>query len=421
MKRFASMFLTVIMFVAFMAIPAKATGEAQPKIDGYMVHKGGSNDLAPQINISMSNISYKDSMKLVLKSGTITLAEVVATEAVKAIGQPAELSCPIFTNGGSDPQYWTQTTYPLYNKNVPTEVELILDGKVMNTYKFTNLSKETWTNLPKTSAAGFNEKSTAWMFLFTDYVAVELEHITVYPGSSLDVTLFSGGVKLSTATLVSDQNVEDGSLTCPIKFDPTTNRWAWRNTPFSTLATNKMPDRVDVTINGETRSYDKYVEGRFSREAWLNNKNVKNPIESTEQDTKVVANVEPTFVVSIPKVVDFGTLNKKMPEQSVPFTVSVENALIETDANIVVTLDKNNAMEMKTQKTIGSAVLSYELRNQAGKVEKGNPFCSFNYESVKDNQSSTATGTVNCSPETLKAAGSYSGTMKFNISYQYNK
>lgn len=130
---------------------------------------------------------------------------------------------------------------------------------------------------------------------------------------------------------------------------------------------------------------------------------------SSSRDSQVIASADIAYMVVITPSVDFGTINRKMSEQSRDFVVAVEDALIEDGASIIV---KNitTDMFMKDKNGTGTKTLDFELEQQDGVFE-------FMQEDLEDGEASILSA-VTCSPSNLKAAGTYKGIMNFEISYK---
>lgn len=127
------------------------------------------------------------------------------------------------------------------------------------------------------------------------------------------------------------------------------------------------------------------------------------------QSTQVKAAAEPTYMIMIPAVVDFGTLQKDSGTKSKAFAVSATNVVIGTGSSIDVGVI--SPFEMKDQDGSGTNSLAYTLFNGSGQVSSGANYASFT-------QNGSENGSVKVDTSAITTAGSYSGTMDFTISYQ---
>lgn len=273
--------------------------------------------------------------------------------------------------------------------------------------------------------AGFAENTDVIIGLENYGVSITMYGVCFNTGSQdiVKIELYSGEELLACAYPRENISCTGSELTCPFDFDKRI-RGSWTHKYESGFGiANKVPNRVDVTIGTETRTFNTYqqenaITSSDAREKWLSYTGAKSPIEPKTQETLVYANADPTFVVSIPRVVDFGKIQKSDEYKVQNFEVSVSNALIEADAKIVVKLTSDTIM-----KNLNGRQLPFKLIKSDGKtiVTKNNEFCSFDWGTLdKGNGAANNIGYVKCSTDNLTAAGNYTGTMTFAISYEYN-
>lgn len=137
-----------------------------------------------------------------------------------------------------------------------------------------------------------------------------------------------------------------------------------------------------------------------------NEEALKDALRSVTQlaDTDITAEADPTFIVTIPEVVDFGKIYKDMEVQEKDFDISVSNALIEPNAKITVSCTSEEFI-MKD----GSE--EYELEFSLREKE-----FVFNQGELDDGAMTLST-IVSCDPAKLIVAGTYKGSISFEISY----
>jgi hypothetical protein len=134
--------------------------------------------------------------------------------------------------------------------------------------------------------------------------------------------------------------------------------------------------------------------------------------------TEVKAGVDPTFMIIIPTKVDFGTLDRTMPQQSKDFIVSISNAVLESGTEVQIKVNSNNGYIMKAGEF---AQIEYELENADKDLMSSDmvDYCTFQDTNgdLDDDLSASHVGKVKCNPAQIQKAGSYSDTMVFTISY----
>lgn len=147
--------------------------------------------------------------------------------------------------------------------------------------------------------------------------------------------------------------------------------------------------------------------------------------DNTSGIVPVTANVAPTYTVTIPASVDFGTVAKGMAEQSKAFPVTLSDAVMNQDAAVTVSVTSDFAM--KDQDGQGTNQLAYRLFNAATGGEAlatGGTYAVFRAgtaaagETQVVNGGAQANGRVTMDPANIVFAGDYKGTMTFAIAYE---
>ncbi len=126
--------------------------------------------------------------------------------------------------------------------------------------------------------------------------------------------------------------------------------------------------------------------------------------------TAVNSKVDPVYTITIPAVVNFGTLIKDNGIETREFDVAASGAVIEAGAHIDVAVQSSFTM---SDGASPATTLAYSLYNTAvdGSVLlTGAQFASFLGNGVQDGRVTVNTGAIT-------KAGSYSGTMVFTITY----
>lgn len=123
-------------------------------------------------------------------------------------------------------------------------------------------------------------------------------------------------------------------------------------------------------------------------------------------DTEVRASTAPSYTVIIPALIDFGTLTKSMSRQEKEFAVSIFDAVFADGMRLVVTANSSSGFKMTVEG--GSNQLAYELGVQVFEFTNA----------MADDCQETLTTTISTLPSEVTAAGEYSDTMVFTISYE---
>ncbi|MPN42269.1 hypothetical protein SDC9_189826 [bioreactor metagenome] len=153
---------------------------------------------------------------------------------------------------------------------------------------------------------------------------------------------------------------------------------------------------TDTYFSGTASGFD---EGEFTI--------INGAASSHYQSTQVIAKTEPSYIIVIPAAVDFGTLQKDTGIKSRAFQVRAENVVIEPGSRIDVDVSNIDPMD----NGYGNE-LEYMLYTQAGsQVPEGSNYASFDQDGME-------TGSVKVDTSLIPAAGNYSGTMDFSISYR---
>lgn len=141
-------------------------------------------------------------------------------------------------------------------------------------------------------------------------------------------------------------------------------------------------------------------------------------------DTTVTTSVDPTYMITIPPQVDFGVVSKGMEAQIKDFDVTIEEAVMEFDATVTVTV--SSPFTMLDEDGAGENALPYELYNGADASDKladGDVYAVFKSGTADAGQTAIADGTATVSgrvvmdPADIVYAGKYSGTMTFTCEY----
>jgi len=122
--------------------------------------------------------------------------------------------------------------------------------------------------------------------------------------------------------------------------------------------------------------------------------------------TEVTADVDPSFIITIPASVNFGTLTPGTGTVTQNFNVTASNVMLEAGSEISVKVTSDFKMT-----AAGDAELPYGLRNSTAYLTSGDEFASFT-------GNRTEYGYVYLSRANIKNAGNYKGTMTFTISYE---
>lgn len=130
-------------------------------------------------------------------------------------------------------------------------------------------------------------------------------------------------------------------------------------------------------------------------------------IQVVDPTTEVLAGVNPTYTIVIPAAVNFGTLVKDTGVVVMDFDITAQGVVVEPGASIDV--DATGPFEMKDEDGTGSVPLAYTLENANGALT-GNLFTVFEGDR-------TEAGKVKVNTAAITAAGSYTGTMVFTITY----
>ncbi len=131
---------------------------------------------------------------------------------------------------------------------------------------------------------------------------------------------------------------------------------------------------------------------------------------AADEGTDVSANVNPVYTITIPAVVNLGTLIKDNGTKTQEFDVAASGAVIEAGAHIDVAVQSTFKM---SDGATPATTLNYSLYNTAAggsPLTAGAQFASFSGDGVQDGRVTVDTGAI-------VKAGSYSGTMVFTITY----
>jgi hypothetical protein len=123
-------------------------------------------------------------------------------------------------------------------------------------------------------------------------------------------------------------------------------------------------------------------------------------------DTDVTADVNPSYIIVIPALVDFGNLQKNTGAKEIDFDISASNVLLEQGAKINVNVSSTFSMNDGA-----GNLLVYNLFNEAGTEFSSNGlFTSFTADGKDE-------GKVKVDTAQISKAGAYSGTMLFTCIY----
>ena len=143
---------------------------------------------------------------------------------------------------------------------------------------------------------------------------------------------------------------------------------------------------------------------------------------STGGSTDVIASASPSYVIVIPPLVDFGTVNRAMAIQTKDFSVAIEDAIFDQNASVTVGVTSDFSMK----EAASAAVLDYVLNNGAADLATGDLYCTFAMKAVAlagetlidaDTFGASVVGSVSTDPSQLTRAGSYSDVMTFVCEY----
>ena len=118
----------------------------------------------------------------------------------------------------------------------------------------------------------------------------------------------------------------------------------------------------------------------------------------SKRSVTVEYNVDPTYTVTIPATVALGETA----------TIKAENVVVTKDKQVEVTLTNANGFKVKTEQ---GAELGYTVKNGETTVNEGDTVLTVNPDGGKTGET-TLTFTT---PETVKFAGDYTGTVTFTI------
>jgi hypothetical protein len=175
------------------------------------------------------------------------------------------------------------------------------------------------------------------------------------------------------------------------------------------LGTNTMIDVTSIVGVDPDQSKLSDVQKAALATALSNVDYTTNPQKG---ETDVTASVDPSYTIVIPASVDFGTLAKTAADNWVyqAFDVEAQDLLIESGASVNIAV--SGPFVMKDEANIAS--LSYRLSNEDGEVTAPGVFASFKAADPADGEEN---GSVSVNTKNITAAGAYSGTMTFTISY----
>lgn len=145
------------------------------------------------------------------------------------------------------------------------------------------------------------------------------------------------------------------------------------------------------------------------------------PTADTTKDTTVKALVNkqitppdvnvPTYTTTIPETIDLGTLNMSETDnlKSVPFNITVGDAKDFGNGEVVVSIKADQDLNL----TSGNNKLPYTIHN----AETGGESILSGQTLFTFNGNETKTGRIQVNENGIPAAGSYTGTLTFNIAY----
>lgn len=250
---------------------------------------------------------------------------------------------------------------------------------------------------------------------------------------------YSNGVNASGAALQIESNTSyAGNIT--ININGASLISSCGNSVYEYLAANANDTKVnsltvtDSNLTGTVMLSQQLEEKDVATSTTVDISNTANNfyenVGTTEQDlnrlTEVIANSEPSYVIVIPALVDFGTLNRTMSEQEQPFFVKIEDALLEDGAkvNVAVNVDEYN-MLLKTNAAIKLAYLLYNVTENGTALNTNSTYATFVQGTAGTGETgisdatfdATVNGRATTNPAELTRAGAYSDTMTFDCTY----
>lgn len=132
-----------------------------------------------------------------------------------------------------------------------------------------------------------------------------------------------------------------------------------------------------------------------------------NVVINDKAGSEVRANASPTFIVTIPAIVDFGTISRGMEVQTHAFNVSIADAVFADGMQVVVGTDEPED-GFKMTEASGGATLAYEMSATT---------FTFTNAMVSADHAKTIESDISTDPNNITIAGAYSDLLVFSIEY----
>lgn len=131
-----------------------------------------------------------------------------------------------------------------------------------------------------------------------------------------------------------------------------------------------------------------------------------NPDDSSAE---IDATVDPSFTITIPSKVSFGSLKKNTGIEKKNFSVAATDVSLEDGMAVSVNLKSNNTLALKDKEGEGKNSIPFSLFNAKNEsIKAGRTYCTFTEDGVN-------TGSLQLDTADIQKAGNYKGSMVFQV------
>ena len=229
-------------------------------IDGD-IFRAYLNSNKGRISLDILNVTFYESLELKLYSGEELLTTSKLNTEEHKPGTRRELTGAIYVSEFSDT--WPTDEWTAWDSKVPTKIELVADGKVVDTYteiySSINPNKimeaQDWIDFPGTLVDIDGDIFRAYLNSEKGRITVDMSNVTFYESVALE--LYSGETLLTTAKLNTNEWGAGtyGELTGAICVAGTSDTWP--NTKWTPLD-GVVPTEIKLVVDGKV--VDTYTE-----------------------------------------------------------------------------------------------------------------------------------------------------------------